>query len=250
MTKSRAMSLKTSLVVLSVVTSNSKSMKSSACSSMSTLCMPDCCACAMVGLLAQPIYLHPFCNAVHAILIEKNTLKPELEDGVKVETKEEDIDSESIEGTSLVCVTHKICSEFQSYMHSFQWVVLVLTHPKKPSWRQLGKIVTGTMLNCLAIVKDAKDEVVALINTPQAFTCRILNDYVMSMPTDSDEEGEGLGDLEIIEGTIAAVGVIHAKAHKGTDSLYQMCGVCPEWCACKQQWKGNHPSQRHTFLAS
>ncbi|KAF8834461.1 hypothetical protein BDN67DRAFT_1016483 [Paxillus ammoniavirescens] len=91
-----------------------------------------------------------------------------------------------------------------------------------------------TLADCLAIVKDAKDKVVALINIPQAFTHRILNDYIVSMPMDGDEEGEGSGDLEIIERAIAAVEVIHAKGHKGTDSLYQMCSVCPEWHACEQ----------------
>ena len=87
----------------------------------------------------------------------------------------------------------------------------------------------STLAECIAIVKEAKDELVALTKTPRAFAQGILSEYVGTMPDDDDSEEPG--DMPIFERAIDSVEDIHEKAHRGQDMILQMCGVCDEWWA-------------------
>ncbi|KAI6151213.1 hypothetical protein BKA82DRAFT_4353069 [Pisolithus tinctorius] len=98
-----------------------------------------------------------------------------------------------------------------------------------------------TLSTSLAMVKDAKDELVAYAPAPRSFVEGILGKYIDSMPDDSDDEltaKSSTGDLSVIEDAIATVEKIHSKALKGQVAIYEMCGVCPEWRASEQVCSG------------
>ncbi|KAJ8579840.1 hypothetical protein M405DRAFT_869918 [Rhizopogon salebrosus TDB-379] len=90
----------------------------------------------------------------------------------------------------------------------------------------------STLAECIAIVKEAKDELVALTKTPHAFAQGILSEYVETMP--DDDESEEPGDMSIFERAIDSVEDIHGKAHHGQDMILQMCGICDEWWAADE----------------
>ncbi|KIO00147.1 hypothetical protein M404DRAFT_29766, partial [Pisolithus tinctorius Marx 270] len=91
------------------------------------------------------------------------------------------------------------------------WHALVFTTLRKPDWKPLEKVAGGTMQDIeresvqtvvvddsdpevltlstsLAMVKDAKDELVAYAPAPRSFVEGILGKYIDSMPDDSDDE--------------------------------------------------------------
>ncbi|KIJ15286.1 hypothetical protein PAXINDRAFT_155650 [Paxillus involutus ATCC 200175] len=91
-----------------------------------------------------------------------------------------------------------------------------------------------TLEECLFIVKHTKDQLVVHAKSPQAFAEEILNQYIESMPANDEEEDSGSGDIGIIKRAIEMVASIHVEAHRGQDTIYQMCGVCPEWQASNE----------------
>ncbi|KAI5999682.1 hypothetical protein EDD15DRAFT_2363000 [Pisolithus albus] len=98
-----------------------------------------------------------------------------------------------------------------------------------------------TLSNGLAVVKEAKDELLAYALAPRAFVEQILEKYIDSMPNDSDNEFSAKaseGDQSIIETAIATVEKIHSKVVRGQVAVYEMCGVCPEWRATEQVCSG------------
>ena len=91
------------------------------------------------------------------------------------------------------------------------------------------------------MVKEAKDELVEYAPAPRSFIEKLLGEYIDSMPSDLDNEfgaKSSTGDLTIIETALAKVEKIQAKAQKGQVSVYEMCGVCPEWRATEQVCQG------------
>ena len=92
------------------------------------------------------------------------------------------------------------------------------------------------------MVKEAKDDLINYALAPQTLVERILQEYLDSMPNDSDDEFGAAksctGDLRIIEAALATVEKFHVKALKGQVAIYEMCGVCPEWRASEQVCHG------------
>ena len=100
-----------------------------------------------------------------------------------------------------------------------------------------------TLQSCLDMVKEAKDELVEYAPAPRPFVEKVLDEYIKSIPDDSDDEldvltNSSMGNLSIIEVALATVEKIHGKAQKGQVAVYEMCGVCPEWLATDQVCKG------------
>ena len=97
-----------------------------------------------------------------------------------------------------------------------------------------------TLGSCLAMVKEAKDELVVYAPAPRSFAEEILGKYIDSMPNDDDEHGlkSTTGDLDIIKKAVATVEEIYQKAQKGQTNIYEMCGICPEWRATDQVCRG------------
>ncbi|KIK15820.1 hypothetical protein PISMIDRAFT_114603, partial [Pisolithus microcarpus 441] len=98
-----------------------------------------------------------------------------------------------------------------------------------------------TLSGSLAVVKEAKGELITLAPAPRKFVEGILEQYIDSIPNDSDDEHSaksGTGDLRIMETAIAKVEEIYSRALKGRVTLYEMCGVCPEWRATEDVCKG------------
>ncbi|KAG1881535.1 hypothetical protein C8R48DRAFT_766555 [Suillus tomentosus] len=104
---------------------------------------------------------------------------------------------------------------------------------------------SDTLSDCLGIVREAKDELIALAATPIAYVEHILRQYVASVSNDSDGEAltdgeEALtdrrdgGDISIIKDTIQTIENIHEKAHRGQDKIWDMCGVCDKWRAADE----------------
>ncbi|KAG2121279.1 hypothetical protein DEU56DRAFT_918281 [Suillus clintonianus] len=82
---------------------------------------------------------------------------------------------------------------------------------------------------CLRVVKDIKDEMLAMIgDDPCKFVEGVFCDYVKSFPEDSSP-----GDISIIESSIAKVQKILNRAIPAQDQILNFCGVSPgsEWHA-------------------
>lgn len=97
--------------------------------------------------------------------------------------------------------------------------------------------LSDTLSDCLGIVREAKDELIALAATPVGYVERILRQYVASVPSDSDGEApidRRDGDISIIKDAIWTVEKIHEKAHRGQDKIWDTCGVCDEWRAADE----------------
>ena len=88
------------------------------------------------------------------------------------------------------------------------------------------------------MVKEAKDDLINYALAPQTLVERILQEYLDSMPNDSDDEFGAAksctGDLCVIEVALAMAKKIHVKALKGQVAIYEMCSVCLEWRASEQ----------------
>ncbi|KAG1798567.1 uncharacterized protein HD556DRAFT_1306020 [Suillus plorans] len=80
---------------------------------------------------------------------------------------------------------------------------------------------------CLRVVKDIKDEMLAMIgDDPCKFVEGVFCDYVKSFPEDSSP-----GDISIIESSIAKVQKILNRTIPAQDQILNFCGVLPEWHA-------------------
>ncbi|KAG1836052.1 hypothetical protein DFJ58DRAFT_735265 [Suillus subalutaceus] len=90
-----------------------------------------------------------------------------------------------------------------------------------------------TLSDCLGIVRDAKNKLVALAPTPIAYVEQLLHKYVASVPDATDGEATS-GDISIIKDAIQTIGSIHDKAHHGHDRIWDICGVCDEWRATEE----------------
>ncbi|KAG1781017.1 hypothetical protein EV702DRAFT_1193858 [Suillus placidus] len=77
---------------------------------------------------------------------------------------------------------------------------------------------------CLLALKGIKDEMLALVPEPCAFTEGILLRYVRSLP----DEGRGKGDTSIIENARAQVEGLLRRATPMVDSIKDFCGVSDE----------------------
>ncbi|KAG1798380.1 hypothetical protein EV424DRAFT_1546300 [Suillus variegatus] len=104
---------------------------------------------------------------------------------------------------------------------------------------QSGQVLcmNSPLSHCLGIVREAKDELIALAATPVGYVERILRQYVASVPSDSDGEApidRRDGDISIIKDAIWTVEKIHEKAHRGQDKIWDTCGVCDEWRAADE----------------
>ncbi|KAH7917564.1 hypothetical protein BV22DRAFT_1135303 [Leucogyrophana mollusca] len=99
---------------------------------------------------------------------------------------------------------------------------------------------TMTVGDCLAIVKDAKDELIALTGAPRTYITCILHEFVATMnPENADSPDEDIdGDLKVFKDAIAQVEKIHEKGHRGQDRIYEMCGYCVEWKAADEICRG------------
>ncbi|KAG1771525.1 hypothetical protein EDD22DRAFT_842758 [Suillus occidentalis] len=80
---------------------------------------------------------------------------------------------------------------------------------------------------CLRVVKDIKDEMLAMIgDDPCKFVEGVFCDYVKSFPEDSSP-----GDISIIESSISKVQKILNRTIPAQDQILNFCGVSPEWHA-------------------
>ncbi|KAH7916997.1 hypothetical protein BV22DRAFT_1135799 [Leucogyrophana mollusca] len=93
-----------------------------------------------------------------------------------------------------------------------------------------------TLAQCLAIVKEAKDDLIALTGAPRSFVEGVLQEFVATMDCESSDNSDG--DLNILDRALASIETIHDKAHKGQDKIYEMCGLCVEWHAADVVCKG------------
>ncbi|KIK34904.1 hypothetical protein CY34DRAFT_97105 [Suillus luteus UH-Slu-Lm8-n1] len=98
--------------------------------------------------------------------------------------------------------------------------------------------LSDTLSDCLGIVREAKDELLALVAAPVAYVQHILHQYITSVQNDSNGEApidrrDG-GDISIVKDTIQTIEKIHHKAHHGQDRIWDTCGVCDEWRAANQ----------------
>ncbi|KAG1856533.1 hypothetical protein C8R48DRAFT_674944 [Suillus tomentosus] len=80
---------------------------------------------------------------------------------------------------------------------------------------------------CLRIVKEIKDEMLAKINDPCTFVHGILCAYVKNMPDDSSTKA----DISIIETPMADVQKLLNRTIAAQDQILNFCGVSPEWHA-------------------
>ncbi|KAG1814839.1 hypothetical protein EV424DRAFT_1348695 [Suillus variegatus] len=80
---------------------------------------------------------------------------------------------------------------------------------------------------CLRIVKEIKDEMLAKINDPCTFVHGILCAYVKNMPDDSSTKA----DISIIETPMADVQKLFNCTIAAQDQILNFCRVSPEWHA-------------------
>ncbi|KAG2086153.1 hypothetical protein BD769DRAFT_1681289 [Suillus cothurnatus] len=80
---------------------------------------------------------------------------------------------------------------------------------------------------CLRVVKDIKDEMLAMIgDDPCKFVEGVFCDYVKSFPEDSSPS-----DISIIESSIAKVQKLLNRTIPAQDQILNSCGISPEWHA-------------------
>ncbi|KAG2128669.1 uncharacterized protein EDB93DRAFT_1256573 [Suillus bovinus] len=80
---------------------------------------------------------------------------------------------------------------------------------------------------CLRIVKEIKDEMLAKINDPCTFVHGILCAYVKNMPDNSSTKA----DISIIEMPMADIQKLLNRTTAAQDQILNFCGVLPEWHA-------------------
>ncbi|KAG1857779.1 hypothetical protein F4604DRAFT_1931263 [Suillus subluteus] len=88
----------------------------------------------------------------------------------------------------------------------------------------------GTLAECIAVVKYAKDDFMAHIKSPQKFTLGVFAEYTKSIP---DAPGTH-GDREILKRAMSSIEDFLDRASRGQDGILQLCGVCDEWRAAEQ----------------
>jgi hypothetical protein len=86
---------------------------------------------------------------------------------------------------------------------------------------------SGTLHDCIAVVKHAKDDFMQHVKAPREFIEGILGAYTKTMP---DAPGE-YGDTRILEQAISCLEDFLDRASRGQDGILQLCGVNDEWRA-------------------